>query len=188
MHVITHFLTGWAATLPLDVEPRDRNLIAAAAVVPDLDGLVVVADLAQGKALDSCDLYATYHHLLCHNLPFAMAAALALGALGRRTGLVGLVSLAMIHIHFLADLVGSAGPEGSIWAIPYLAPFSDAWTVAVSWQWALNGWPNIAFTVGLLVISLRAAWSRGHSPIGVFSRRADQAMVATLRNRFGSPP
>ena len=32
MHLITHFLTGWAASLPIELDPRDRGLIAFASI------------------------------------------------------------------------------------------------------------------------------------------------------------
>jgi hypothetical protein len=187
VHVISHFLTGWTVSLPLDCEPRDRGLIVFASISPDLDGLVVIGDLVQGRALDSCELFATYHHVLSHNLLFAVTASSVFGCLGRRKLVVGLMSLLAIHIHFLADLVGSAGPDGSIWDIPYLLPFSNAGVLSVSWQWALNAWPNIGFTIGLVGVALYSAWKRGVSPVSVFSTHANHVLVATLRHRFGEP-
>ena len=97
------------------------------------------------------------------------------------------MSLLAIHVHFLADLVGSAGPDGSIWAIHYSMPFSTSWEWSVSWQWALNAWPNIALTVSLIAVALHSAWKHGVSPVGILSKRADQMMVNTLRYRFGEP-
>lgn len=187
MHVISHFLTGWVLSLPLELEARDRSLIAFASISPDLDGLAVVGDLVQGRALDSCELYATYHHVLSHNVFFAMFASVAFGYLGNRRLVVGLMSLLAIHLHYVADIVGSGGPDGSIWEIAYLFPIADAGLVSVSWQWALNAWPNITFTVGLIAVTLYTTWSRGTSLIGVFSARADEAFVETLRSRFGDP-
>jgi hypothetical protein len=187
VHVISHFLTGWAVSLPLDLDSRDRGLITFASVSPDLDGLAVIGDLVQGRALDSCELYASYHHVLCHNLLFAATAAFVFGRLARRKLVVGWMSLLAIHIHFLADLVGSAGPDGSIWEIHSLYPFSSGGVLSVQWQWALNAWPNIGFTIGLMALALYSAWKRGSSPVGAFSARADRALVTTLRHRFGEP-
>lgn len=185
MHLLTHFLTGWAVSLPMDLETRDRGLIAFASISPDLDGIVVIGDLVQGRSLDSCYFYATYHHVLCHNLLFAVVAALVLGSLARRKLPAGSACLLAIHIHYLADLVGSAGPDGSIWEIHYLYPFTDGGMLSVTWQWALNAWPNIALTVGLITVALYKAWKHGISPIGIFSVSGDQAFVAALRQRFG---
>jgi hypothetical protein len=51
-------------------------------------------------------------------------------------------------------------------------------------QWALNAWPNIAITIALLAVVFVLAWKRGYSPVELFSRRADEKFVATLRRRF----
>jgi hypothetical protein len=51
-------------------------------------------------------------------------------------------------------------------------------------QWPLNAWPNIAFTVLLLTYALVRAIRSKYSPVGVFSSRADQMFVDTVRNRW----
>lgn len=89
MHIVTHYLTGWVASLPVDLDTRDRGLIGVASISPDLDGVVVIGDLVQGRSLDSCELYATYHHVLCHNLLFAVVACVVVGALAHRKLVAG---------------------------------------------------------------------------------------------------
>jgi inner membrane protein len=187
MSPITHFLVGWAVILPATLERRDRALVVLASVAPDLDGLVVLADLARGKPAESLDLWSRYHHVLAHNLTFALAAAVACYLASRRKLVVCGLTLLVVHLHFLCDVVGSRGPDGYQWPIPYLWPFSTSWQLAVRWQWALNAWPNIVFTIGLLALTLYAAWARGVSPVRLFSVRADQLLFATLRQRIGSP-
>lgn len=54
-----------------------------------------------------------------------------------------------------------------------------------SGQWALNAWPNIAITAACLGITLYLAWKRGYSPLGILSKRVDDAFVFALRARFG---
>lgn len=187
MHIITHYLTGWAASLPLDLDTRDRGLIGVASILPDLDGIVVIGDLVQGRSLDCCELYATYHHVLCHNLLFAVVTGVAIGCLAHRKLATGAVSLLAVHLHFLADVIGSGGPDGSIWEIHSLFPFFDGGVISVSWQWALNAWPNIVLTLLLISIALITAWKHGVSPIAPFSKRADGILIAILRGRFGDP-
>jgi inner membrane protein len=187
MNVLTHFFAGWALSLPANLERRDRGLVVLASVAPDLDAAAMIGDIVQRRPLDSFELYATYHHLLGHNLLFALLASVACGLLARRKLLVGGLALLAIHVHFLCDIVGSAGPDGSHWEIPYLMPFSGSWQLAVGWQWALNAWPNILITALLLALTLHVAWRRGYSPVGLLSQRADQALVAALRQRFGQP-
>jgi hypothetical protein len=83
--------------------------------------------------------------------------------------------------------VGSRGPDGFQWPVPYLLPFSDAWQLTWSGQWALNGWPNFALTIALIALALRLAWRRGYSPLELVSLRADARVVEALRERFGTP-
>jgi hypothetical protein len=79
---------------------------------------------------------------------------------------------------------GSPGPSsGDIWPIRYLAPFSEALTISWPDQWPLNGWPNIALTLALLMIVFVQANQEGVSPVSLFNRRADAAFVAAVRRR-----
>jgi inner membrane protein len=187
MNIITHAFAGWTLSLPFELDRRDRALVVFASVAPDLDSAVLLGDLAKGRPLDQCELFATYHHVIGHNVLFAALVTLACVLLARRKVFIGGLALFAVHFHLLCDIVGSRGPDGSQWEIPYLLPFSNAWHLAVDWQWALNAWPNILFTVVLLAVTLSVAWSRGLSPVGLLSRRADRAVVATLRARFGEP-
>jgi len=187
MSPITHFLVGWAVSLPATLERRDRALVVLASVAPDLDGLVALADLARGQPAESLDLWSRYHHVLAHNVTFALVTAVACCLVSRRKVVVCGLAFLLVHLHFLCDVVGSRGPDGYQWPIPYFWPFSTSWQLAVRWQWAINAWSNIVFTIGLLALTLYVAWARGASPVGLFSVRADQLLLATLRQRFGSP-
>jgi len=95
--------------------------------------------------------------------------------------------LLSFHVHLLGDLLGSRGPDGYQWPIPYLLPFSDAWPWVWSGQWQLNAWPNFAFTFVSGFFMFYLAWRRGVSPLEMVSAKANDAFVATLRNRFGQP-
>ena len=90
------------------------------------------------------------------------------------------------HVHLFEDVLGSRGPEGYQWPIPYLAPFSSSLQLVWRGQWGLNAWPNVVITIALLFITLWLAWRRGSSPLEMVSAGADAALVATLRRRF--PP
>lgn len=188
MHVVTHALLGWSTTVPARLGRRDRGLVVLASVAPDLDAVAAVGDLVQGRALDSFELYASYHHVLGHNVLAAVLITLGCCLFARCRLVVGALAALAVHLHFLADVVGSRGPDGSQWEVPYLLPFSSAWQLAVDWQWALNAWPNVLLTVCLLALALFVAWSRGFSPVGLLSEKADRALVAALRQRFGQPP
>ncbi|MGW8187035.1 MAG: hypothetical protein ACWGNK_07205 [Desulfobacterales bacterium] len=96
-----------------------------------------------------------------------------------------LLAVAAFHLHLLCDLVGSRGSDGYQWPIPYLLRFSDRLHLIWTGQWALNAWPNLAFTAILLAVSFYLAWGRGHCPLECISKSVDAAFVATLKKRFG---
>lgn len=191
MNPITHFLVGWTVGEAARLESRrDRAIVALAGVVPDLDGFGIVAEKATLAAGWEEPLlwWTNYHHVLCHNLGFGLlvAGVAARLASGRR-GLVAGLAFVAFHLHLLGDLVGAKGPEGYLWPIPYLSPFSDAWVWSWEGAWELNAWPNIALTGALLALTFRFAWARGRSPVGLVSERVDGLFVEALRRRFGSP-
>ncbi|MFA6029151.1 MAG: metal-dependent hydrolase [Elusimicrobiota bacterium] len=186
MNPVTHFLAGWAVGLPVDLSRRDRGVVVLASISPDIDALPIVIDLVQGRQRDSLELWSRFHHS-AHNLAFAVAVSVACMAVAERRYATAATAFVALQLHYACDIVGSRGPDGYQWPIPYLAPFSDAWQLTVPWQWALNAWPNVLFTIILMGIMFHSAWARGFSPVGLFSLRADQALIDTLRVRFGTP-
>lgn len=178
MHPPTHALIGWGvANLAPSLDRRARALVFFASVIPDLDGLTFFG----GEKL-----YQTWHRILCHNVSFALACtavATALSPAGRRTLTAGIVFL-NFHLHLLCDLLGSAGPDGSLWGIPYLQPFS-AWMLDNSHQWGLRSWQNAAITIAALAWAVVIALRRGRSPVEPFSLEGDRAVVEVIRRRFG---
>jgi hypothetical protein len=95
------------------------------------------------------------------------------------------LALLSFHLHLLGDVVGARGPDGLQWPIPYLLPFSSAWEITWSGQWALNAWQNFAITGALRAFAFHFAWRRERSPIEIVSPRADAVFVEALRRRFG---
>ncbi len=166
---------------------RERAAVTLAGVVPDIDGLGIVADILTRNSAEPLDWWGRFHHVLAHNLGFGLLVmAVAWGVAARRTR-VALLAFLTFHLHLLGDLVGSRGPDDEPWPIPYALPFSDAWQLTWHGQWELNAWPNFALTLVLLGIAFHLAWWRGFSPVELLSRRADRAFVETLRARFGTP-
>ena len=187
MSPVTHALSGWVLANAARLERRDELLVTVAAMAPDVDGLGLLVDLARHGWNGPHPLWYRYHHVLCHNLAFAVGFTVLAWLLARRLWVTAGLAFAGVHLHLLCDSVGSRGPDGYQWPIPYQAPFSHRLTLTWSGQWQLNAWPNVAFTVALLAAACWLAWRRGYSPVGLFSRRADAAFVATLRRRFGGP-
>ena len=182
---MTHFLTGWAlANCVPSFERKERALVALACVVPDVDGLGAVADLLTRNSAHPTEWFSRYHHQL-HSLSFGMVVAAICFALSNRRWITGLLGLISFHLHLLEDVLGSRGPDGYQWPVPYLAPFSHAMQVMWSGEWKLNAWPNFAITIALLALTLYFAWRRRFSPVEMISEKADRAFVDALRARFG---
>jgi inner membrane protein len=185
MSPVTHFVTGWVIANAAPLNRRERVVVTFAAVAPDVDGLGIIPELVTRHAQHPLLWFSRYHHSL-HTLLFAVIiAVLAFFMSGRRWMPASFAFLAF-HAHLVEDLVGSRGPDGYLWPIPYLFPFSERWTWAWEGQWKLNAWPNVAVTLALLCLTILMALRRGFSPVSIFSRRADKSVVAALRNRFGN--
>lgn len=185
MSPITHFLVGWSAGAAARLRGRDLGLVAWAGVLPDLDGAGALVDLAMQAAGRYSEFYAAYHRVLLHGLFGAVLIAATLAGFAERRRAVFLFSLVSVHLHFLGDLLGSRGADpGELWPISYLQPFSSAVRFIWAGQWPLDAWPNIALTVLLLAWGFYVGVRDGHTPLGAINRRADLAVVETLRARF----
>lgn len=165
---------------------RERAAVALAGVIPDLDGLGVVAEVLTRNTSHPLTWFSEYHHSL-HNLTFALAVAVATFLISARRWKTAALAFLSFHLHLFCDLIGARGPDGYQWPIPYLLPFSRAWEWSWEGQWALNAWPNFALTFVLLGAAFYLAWRRGFSPLEILSVAADRAFVRTLRKRFPSP-
>ncbi|MEO6259466.1 MAG: metal-dependent hydrolase [Thermoanaerobaculia bacterium] len=185
MNPITHALVGWclAESVPGLQRPA-RAAVVLSSIAPDLDGFGLPFELAT-RASDHPLLWWTeYHHILGHNLVFASVVSLITFTIVRsRRLLVAALAFLGANVHFLCDLLGSRGPDGYQWPIPYLLPFSSR-ELVWSGQWALNAWQNVALTLVLLATTFALAWARGHSPLDLISTRADDVFVSALRRRW----
>lgn len=187
MSPVTHLLIGWSVANTFRISCRERALVTMAAIIPDFDGAGLIYDVFSHGPGQQSSLWDKYHHVLGHNIGFGLFVCLLTCALSTRRWTISLLALLSFHCHLLGDLVGSRGPDGYQWPIPYLLPFSDAWQWVWRGQWQLNAWPNIAITVGAGFIMFYLAWKRGVSPLEIVSVKANDAFVSTLRNRFGQP-
>ena len=189
MSPITHFLMGWAVANSSPTLPkRDLALVTWASVVPDVDGLGLVADLLTRHTAHPLSWWGDYHHVVGHNLGFAVGVGVLAALLAKDKRKTTLLVLLSFHLHLVADLMGARGPDGDQWPIPYLLPFSNRWQWTWSGQWALNAWPNFVLTALLMTLALWLAWKRGYSPLELFSAKADGALVRAFRNRFPVKP
>jgi membrane-bound metal-dependent hydrolase YbcI (DUF457 family) len=186
MNPITHALAGWCLAETIqDLDRPARAAIVLASVAPDVDAFGLPFELATRGSDHPILWWSRFHHVLGHNLIFATLVAVAAGLLvPRRRAWSAALAFVAANAHFLCDLVGSRGPDGSQWPIPYLFPFSDRLELVWSGQWELNAWPNVVFTLLLLVITFALAWRRGYSPLSLVSPRADATFVSALRRRW----
>jgi membrane-bound metal-dependent hydrolase YbcI (DUF457 family) len=183
MSPVTHFFTGWVFANSASLSRRDRALVTLASVVPDVDGFGIVAEYLTRNSHHPLEWFSAYHHSL-HSLPFAVVVAAVSFALATQRWKAAGLAFLSFHIHLLEDFLGSRGPDGYQWPIPYFMPFSRACELSWRGQWALNAWPNFAITIALLLTTLYLAWSRGFSPLEMVSLKADAALVGVLRKRI----
>jgi inner membrane protein len=183
----THLLIGWEIGCRATTIPRDRALITAASLAPDLDGLGILIDGGTRLlALPTTHLYATYHHSLFHGILGALIVFATVAASAHRRVRTAVVSLLAFHLHLVCDVLGSGGPgAGDIWPVHYLAPFSDRLTFNWAGQWPLNSWVNIVLTAALLALTFRRTAREGISPFVLVSARANVAFVALVRGWMG---
>ncbi len=183
MSPVTHFLSGWVLANCVKLDRKDRALVTLACVIPDVDGLGIIPEILTRNSTHPLLWFSLYHHAL-HNLAFALIIAALAFAIATRKWTTGLLALLSFHLHLFEDLLGSRGPDGDQWPIPYLAPFSTAIQLTWSGLWGLNAWPNVVFTVMLLLITFWLAWRRGFSPLEMVSAKGDATFVRALRRRF----
>ena len=127
MAPITHFLASWIIAAKTTDNPRDCRLVTVAGVLPDLDGLRMVVDVAknmQGHGTPHFYYYARYHHYLLHGAFGAVVIAGLMAAFARQRWRVALMALVVFHLHLLCDLAASRGPAPEdLWPIFYFGPF-----------------------------------------------------------------
>ena len=186
MSPVTHFLTGWVLANGTRLERKDRAIVTLACVVPDVDGLGIIPEILTRNSAHPLLWFSLYHHRL-HTLAFGVVVAVVSAILASQKWKTGLFALLSFHVHLVEDLLGSRGPDGDQWPIPYLMPFSSSLQLTWHGQWMLNSWPNYLITVVLLLVTFWLAWYRSFSPLEMVSRKADSAFVAALRKRFSKP-
>ena len=184
MNPASHLLISWCVANTAEISRRDRILVTLCGVVPDFDGAGIIAELLTENSATPLIWYSKYHHVLGHNLLLSLVLVMVVFWFGVRRWITAALAFLALHLHLLGDLVGSRGPDGYQWPIPYLYPFSADWTLAWPGQWELNAWPNITITALVRGITRELAWTRGRSPLEIVSLKADMAFVNGLRKRF----
>ena len=187
MSPVTHFLIGWSVANACNLKRKERIFVTFASIAPDIDGAGLILDFLGTPQAQSLEWWNKYHHLLGHNIGFGIFLAITAFALSSKRWLVSFLVLVSFHLHLIGDLLGSKGPDGYQWPIPYLLPFSDAWQWIWTGQWQLNAWPNFIITGVVALHMFYIAWKKGVSPLEMISTKANDSFVGTLRQRFGMP-
>jgi hypothetical protein len=172
---IVHAELSWLLSQPLP-QRRDRILVTLAGVLPDLDGLGILA---------GPEAYSRFHHQLAHGYLAAGTLAVAVALLGRKRLWAVPLALVAFHLHLACDLAGS-GPD---WPLFYFWPTSmKSWMW--SGQWDLASWQNGVIGVTASVLCLATAFRLRRTFVELFSLRADAQVVRALWLRFAKrePP
>jgi len=185
MSPIAHFVGSWLVASVTATNSRDRRLITLAGVLPDIDGLGMVADvvkhLATGAELNFV-YYQKFHHLWLHGWPGALLVAGVLAAGANQRWRVALGCLITFHLHLLCDLLGSRGPTpADLWPICYGEPLFRHPVWFWKRQWRLDGWQNSAIFMVMFAWALRGAVKHGYSFAEFFGAGADAAFTGVLR-------
>jgi inner membrane protein len=184
MSPVTHLLASWIIAAKTTDNPRDCKLVSLAGILPDLDGLGLVADTINNALhhTETFFYYGEYHHWYMHGAFGAILTAGVLAAFGRQRWRVLVLCLLTFHLHLLCDLMGSRGPSPEdLWPIFYLGPFSRHAMWVWKGQWALDGWQNRIIGAALFLWALWLASGLNDSVVGIFSRRADRVFLSVLQ-------
>ena len=185
MSPLTHLVGSWLVATATTHNPRDRKLVTWAGVIPDADGLGAVADvvgsLVSGQEC-TFHYYQTYHHVLLHGWPAALAISTLFAGCAHQRPRVLLLCLLTFHLHLLSDLIGSRGPEvGDLWPICYSEPLFRHPIWFCKQQWKLDGWQNQIIFIALFLSSLWVATKQGFWFVEAFNSRLDARFVSVLR-------
>jgi len=123
MSPVTHCLTGWVLANAADLSSRDRAIVTFAAVIPDVDGLGVFAEIVTRNSQHPLLWFSEYDHAL-HTLLFAGCVSACAFVMSQRRWITTSLAFVAFHLHLLEDLAGYRGPDGFNWPIPYLFPFT----------------------------------------------------------------
>jgi len=72
MSPVTHLLVGWLTANAVELNRRERACVTLAGVIPDVDGLGIVAEVVTKDSAHPLTWWSDYHHLLGHNLGFCL--------------------------------------------------------------------------------------------------------------------
>ncbi|MCX6954691.1 MAG: metal-dependent hydrolase [Verrucomicrobia bacterium] len=173
MHLATHVLAGWCLGNLLRLGKKERTWCIAASVLPDVDGLGLLAGVRA---------YQTYHHVLAHNLTLGLVATVGFARLARCSLKGAATFFALFHLHLVMDLFGS-GPG---WGIAYLWPWSDQMVYSAH-AWSFLSWQNGVAFLGFAGWTVAIARACRRTPLECFAPRFDRQVVNLLARKADRP-
>ena len=105
MNPASHLLVSWTVANTAHISRRERTLVTLSGVVPDIDGVGVIAEMATENTTAPLLWWSKYHHVLCHNIGFGLFLLVAVILLSVRRWMTALLALLAFHLHLLGDLV-----------------------------------------------------------------------------------
>jgi inner membrane protein len=174
---------SWSGSFAFLKKPtkRERMILTFSGIAPDIDGVGVLIDMLAPLFGMSTNLWVQYHHTL-HTLFFAIVVALMAAFFASKQKLfVGFLAFVFFHIHLLCDLLGSRGPDGYLWPIPYFSPISNDFLLIWSGQWELNAWQNVVIACFLFFVTYRLIKIKKVSPFEIISEKMSQTFLKLLK-------
>ncbi len=138
-----------------------------AASIADIDGVGVFF---------GTEYYFRYHHILAHNLFFAIVVAGILSFYSMPRGRAAVVYTGAFMLHLLMDSFGS----GEGWGLALLWPLSDH-KFLNSYAWDFRAWQNMLALFGVVIWTLGIAIFRGHTPLECVAPKLDRLLVDKLK-------
>src|SRR5438445_12583203 len=110
MSPVTHFLTGCVLANSTALCRRDRALVTWSVVLPDIDGLGIVAEVLTRNTSHPLLWFSRYHHSL-HNLAFALVIAMLAFALAEQKWKTAALCFLGFHLHLFRSEERRVGKE-----------------------------------------------------------------------------
>lgn len=162
---------------------RNRITTSLAGISPDVDGVGLLIDIGLMLSHIQTNFWGEWHHKL-HSLPFGILVSIAAALVVKtKRVLTFVISFLLFNLHIFCDVIGSRGPNGYQWPIPYLFPFDKELRLSWSGQWELNAWPNMLITFVALLCACVLIRYKKSSPFEVFSKKMDTVLTNMLVSR-----
>jgi len=165
MLIPVHAGIGWMLAEAGQGSRRFRQMVLAASVLPDLDGLFTFY---------SQTLYETYHDRITHSLLFSLLVSCIACFLCRKEKIKVLVFTQIaFYLHYFGDYFLSG------WQLAYWFPFSRTTYVSGHSLWLGHPVNYVLWLVSLVIIVIMA-WRLKRSPFEALSAKLDERICNFL--------